>query len=376
MTKSDRLEDVTPLWRAFFSDNLARTEAEKVRIGLEAVLPDRVDVGDSVQVDRIAASVRDSQRRLARESVLPACLEWLREKGFWTGDEARENRALNEIAGALDELTPFTVKLPVPVASVKNIAWIIPSAAGAAIGSIALAPLTLLLFNSREIGLFAGGVLGAAGLIALVSLLASRPDIAGGLETGLKWVGFIAVPLGFWRGLRGRPLGWLRAGAYTLASWLLLGTVRPRVVMPGRAEVLAALDDPIRTLLHHDADLLLAWCWAHPARIETNASGSSDDHGLSGSVCDAIGTLRLILANRSASAEDLADAAEAMLQRIEEEGYEWRSVERGTPYDLTMASLFSKFGMIDVGQPVETLKPATVRDGIAVQQGVIRRLRV
>ncbi len=65
-----------------------------------------------------------------------------------------------------------------------------------------------------------------------------------------------------------------------------------------------------------------------------------------------------------------------MLQRIQEDGYEWKSVERGTPYDLTMASLFSKFGMIDVGQPVETLKPATVRDGVAVQQGVIRRLRV
>ena len=192
------------------------------------MLLDRVEVGDPVQVERIAATVCQARRHRVRESVMPACLGWLREKGYWTGGEDRENRALNEIAGALDGLPPFEPRLPLPVARVKDLAWVIPAAAGAAIGAVALGPLTLLLFDSRAIGLFAGGILGAAGLVAMVGVLASRPDIASGLETGLKWVGFIAVPLGFWRGLRGRPLGWLRAGGYTLASWLLLGTVRPR----------------------------------------------------------------------------------------------------------------------------------------------------
>jgi hypothetical protein len=376
MTKLDRLEDVTPRWRTHFSVNLARAEEEQVRRGVEAVLPERVDVGDSVQVDRITAAVRETSRRRVRESVIPACLGWLQENGYWPEGEGREDRALNEIAGALDGLALFEPRLPTPVATVKNLSWVIPSAAGAAIGAAALAPLTFLLFDSRAIGLFAGGILGAAGLVALVGALVSRPDIAGGLETGLKWVGFMALPLGFWRGLRGRPLGWLRAAAYTLASWLLLGTVRPRTMLPSRAEVLTALDGPIHELLLHDADLVLAWCWAYPFRLDQAGPASSATPVLSASVCDALATLRDILADRSSAPEDLADAAEAMLQRIQEEGYEWRSVERGTPYDLTMASLFSKFGMIDVGQPVETLKPATVRDGVAVQQGVIRRLRV
>ncbi|MGP0064116.1 MAG: hypothetical protein ACLQGP_11025 [Isosphaeraceae bacterium] len=377
MTKFDRLEDVTPRWRAYFSENLARAEEAEVLQGVEAILPDRVNVGDPAQVERISEAVRVTRRRRVRESVIPECLAWLRENGFWKDGEARENRALNEIAGALDDgLTPFEPRLPVPVATVRNLSWVIPASVGAAIGSALLGLVFHLLFDSRPIGLFAGGVLGAAGLVAMVGVLASRPDIAAGLETGLKWVGFIAVPLGFWRGLRGQPLGWLRAGGYTLASWLLLGTVRPRVVMPSRAEVLATLGEPIYTLLLHDADLVLAWCWTHPARIETSGPASAMTPVLSSSVCDALGTLRVILADRSSALEDLADAAEATLQRIQEEGYEWRSVKRGTPYDQTMASLFSKFGMIDVGQPVETLKPATVRDGVAVQQGVIRRLRV
>jgi hypothetical protein len=376
MTKFDRLEDVTPRWRAYFSEKLAGAEQSQVRLGVEAVLPDRVDVVDPAQVERIVLAVVEARRGRVRDSVMPACVGWLREKGFWTEDEARENRALNEIAGALDELTPFEPRLPASVASVKNLAWAFPAAVGAGIGAIVLGFMSKLVFTTNEFGLFTGGILGAAGLVALVGVLASRPDIASGLETGLKWVGFIAVPLGFWRGLRGRPLGWLRAGAYTLASWLLLGTVRPRVVLPSRAEVLAALDDPIHDLLFHDADLVLAWLWAHPARLDPTETAAAMSPVLSGSVCDAIGTLRVILADRSSAREDLADAAESMLQRIQEEGYEWRSVERGTPYDLTMASLFSKFGMIDIGQPVETIKPATVRDGVAVQQGVIRRLRV
>src|SRR5689334_116843 len=107
MTKFDRLEDVTPRWRAHFSDKLAEAEQEQVRRRVEEVLPERVDLGDPVQVDRVTAAVRDASRGRVRESVLPACLRWLHESGNWTDGEARQNRALNEIAGALEGLTPF-----------------------------------------------------------------------------------------------------------------------------------------------------------------------------------------------------------------------------------------------------------------------------
>ena len=376
MTKFDRLEDVTPKWRAYFEDKLAQAEQEEVRLGIESILPERVDVGDLVQTERIAMAVRDASRSRVRDSVVPTCLSWLRENGYWAEGEVRETRALHEIKGALDGLTPFEPRLPPPVATVKNLSWAIPAAAGAAIGSIAMTPLSFLLFNSREIGLFAGGISGAAGLVALVGILAAKPEIVGTLETGLKWVGFIALPVGLWRGLRGRPTGWIRAALYTLASWLLLGTVRPRTVLPSRAEVLAALDEQVKSLLLQDADLVLAWFWAHPDRIGPSHQSPAPTADLTGSVCDALGTLRATLADRSSKAEDLADAAEALLQRVHEEGYEWKSIAHGTPYDTAMGSFFSKYGMIDVGQPVETLKPAIVRNGVAVQHGVVRRLRV
>ncbi len=191
-------------------------------------------------------------------------------------------------------------------------------------------------------------------------------------------MGFVALPVGLWRGMRGRPTGWIRAGVFTLGSWLLLGTVRPRTVLPSRAEVLATLDEQVERLLLQDADLVLAWFWAHPDRTEapSHQSPAPTAAELSGSVCDALGTLRDTLADHSSKQEDLADAVEALLQRVHEEGYEWKSIAHGTPYDTTMATFFSKYGMIDVGQSVETLKPAIVRNGVTVQHGVIRRLRV
>jgi hypothetical protein len=163
---------------------------------------------------------------------------------------------------------------------------------------------------------------------------------------------------------------------YTLGTWLLLATVRPRSVLPACKDVLAALNDQVGRHLVHNADLVLAWCWAHPARLQPTAQSPAPTGELAGSFWDALGTLRAAVSSPASRLDDLAESALAVLQRAEEEGYEWKSLPRGTPYDAAMASLFSNFGVIDVGQPVETLKPATVRDGVAVQQGVIRRLRL
>jgi hypothetical protein len=375
MTKTDRLEDVTPAWRASFTKKLIQAEVELVRRNVAELLPERVDVADPVLIRRINDAVGHARRDSVRESVLPECLSWLREHGFWIDGEGAETRAKNEIGANADGIVPFELKQPAQVLSVKNSAWVVPAAAGAALGAIALAPLSNLVAGSSHLGLFLGGVLGAAGLVALVGALASMPEVTRGLETGLKWVGFIALPLGFWRGIRGRPTGLLRAAFYTVASWLLLGTVRPRTVLPSRAEVLAALDEQVGGLLIHDADLVLAWCWAHPDRLGKPTPAAPPGDLLSSSICDALGTLRAILADPSSEPADVSAAAEALLQRVHEDGYEWQSVASGSPYDARVGSLFSKYGMIEIGHPVETLKPAIVRNGVAIQQGVVRRLR-
>jgi hypothetical protein len=371
MAKSDRLEDIAPRWRDYFAANLAGPEADRVRCRVEGVLTERVDPRDPTQVDRIAEVVRDEARRCALEMTLPAALDWLRDRQDWEG-EVSGSRVLHELAGIREGLAPFEPALPVPDVRVEPTAWILPAAAGAAIGALALTPLSLLLLNSREVGLFAGGVLGAAGLVGLIALLLSRP----GLASGLKWAGRVGVPVALWAGVRGRPIGWLRAAGSTLGAWFLLGTVRPRAALPTRAEVLDPLDPQVRRLLIHDADLVLAWCWAHPDRLGRRDGPPGDEvPPLAGAVFRALRDVRAVVRDPASTRDDFADAAEALLQRLEDVGYRWIEVERGTPYDESMESCFRKFAMIAIGQPVEMLQPALGKDGIVVEPGMLRRVR-
>ena len=209
MTKFDRLEDITPGWRTYFSDKLAGAEAEQVRRGVEAVLPERVDVGDPGQLEqdhrgglRDASPPRPGIRHAGVSRVAP------RERLLGRGRVAREpgDQRDRRVTGWTDAVYS---EAPGPGRHGEELLLGHPVGRWRGHRGGRAGPLTLLLFNSREVGLFVGGMLGAAGLVALVGVLASRPEIAGGLETGLKWFGFIAVPIGLWRGMRGRPLGWL-----------------------------------------------------------------------------------------------------------------------------------------------------------------------
>jgi hypothetical protein len=61
---------------------------------------------------------------------------------------------------------------------------------------------------------------------------------------------------------------------------------------------------------------------------------------------------------------------------VAEQGYEWKAVPSGTPYEEKMEAEFDAFGVIEVGQPVETLQEAVVRRGAAapIKRGLLRRL--
>jgi hypothetical protein len=375
-----RLEDVVPLWRAHFAETLAASEVKRVRQSVQGELAEQVDTEDPGQKDRIGRAVRDAVSRRVRESVVPACLRWLRDQEYWDPDSS-EVRASNEIGGASAALTPFEPRLPAPTSTVRPHAWVVPAALGAALGPLVLTPLAVLLPRSLELVLFVGGVLGAGGLVGLIGMLASDPKLIASLESGLKWFGVVAVPLGLWRGLRGRPIGWIRAAVSTLGAWLVLATVRPRPRLPSRGEVVDALEGQIRGLLFHDADLVLALCWAHPDRVRRAGPGGSGGPGLAGPAHRAIRDFRAAVRDPGATREDLVESAESLLQRLEEVGYRWVEIEKGTRYSESLDPYFEKYGMVEVGQPVEMLQPALCKqDGegnpvVVVEPGRLRRAR-
>jgi hypothetical protein len=88
----------------------------------------------------------------------------------------------------------------------------------------------------------------------------------------------------------------------------------------------------------------------------------------------ALADLHAQLAGSTGTPDDLRDSVDELLQRFEDDGYEWQSVEDRTPFDETMREDFDTFGLIQAGQPVRTRRAALRHKGRLVRKGELRRV--
>ena len=78
--------------------------------------------------------------------------------------------------------------------------------------------------------------------------------------------------------------------------------------------------------LGHVADLVLAWCSAHPERLGVKEAAAETPGGsLPGSVYESLGDLHTALASSADSPKDIHDGVDELFQRLEDSGYEWRT---------------------------------------------------
>jgi hypothetical protein len=293
------------------------------------------------------------------------------EHGCWPNQAADMQRVVNEVATALRDLTT-----PIPEAGpdgdVPGSAWAVPAALGSGLGALILSPLTFLWFDNRLIGLFAGGALGAFAAVKGVSALLQRPRLVSVVRSAAVLSAGGLFMRGIWRAIRGESLGWVRSVLWLLATPLVMSVLQPR-----RATLDAdpARDDPARRSaeLAQAADLALAVSWCHPDRLAASeGQRPAEPRALPGPVLVALSQLQSEL-TRGGSDRDVRDSCENLLQRLQEGGFEWRSVSPGTPYDPDMAALFDVFGTIPPGQAVRTQRAATIRSGQVVNKGELRR---
>jgi hypothetical protein len=151
-----------------------------------------------------------------------------------------------------------------------------------------------------------------------------------------------------------------------------MSVLQPRRAAPGANP---AGDGPARRSaeLAQAADLALAVSWCHPDRLVMPEDKRPAEPGdLPGPVLVALSQLQSEL-TRGASDRDVRESCEDLLQRLEEGGFEWRSVSPGTPYDQEMAALFDVFGTIPPRQAVRTQRAAITRRGQVVSKGELRR---
>jgi len=356
MEQFHRLEDALPDWRA---------RARRIAEAEAGAVPPARDLG--TEQGRFAPDLE----RLPVHRIASACLAWMTEHGCWPNQAADMERVENEVAAALRDLITPTPE-PGPDGDVPGSAWAIPAAAGSGLGALLLSPLTFLWFDNRLIGLFAGGALGAFLAVKGVSALLERPRLVSVVRSAAVLSAGGMVTRGIWGAIRGESLGWVRSVLWLLATPLLMSVLQPRRAAPGANP---AGDGPARRSaeLAQAADLALAVSWCHPDRLVMPEDKRPAEPGdLPGPVLVALSQLQSEL-TRGASDRDVRESCEDLLQRLEEGGFEWRSVSPGTPYDQEMAALFDVFGTIPPRQAVRTQRAAITRRGQVVSKGELRR---
>jgi hypothetical protein len=371
MSNIQRLEDLLPDWRKACAERVGAT-AEAVAQEATALPPAR-PAEEPARRAALASAVHDAAVRLAAEDLLPAALDFLAGQGLGP-PAAALGRVRAEAASALRQRIPnFEPRLPPPTYRLPYLSLAVAAAVGGVLCLLALAPLSLLVLGQREPGLFVGGPLGALLSVALLAWLAQRPKILQALQTVVGVATVLAALGAVVQYFRRQSKGWFGAAAWIAGCWLLLLTVRPRLTPPTRDECREALRPQVERLLAHVVDLVLAICWAHPERCPPPKPTPSAAAGLPPALAEALGVLSAV-ADEEAPEKHLRGAVRAVLQRVHGEGYEWRSVPAGTPYDASLEAHFDCFDRVTVGQPVETLEPAFVRNGELVKRGTLRSL--
>lgn len=292
------------------------------------------------------------------ERILPVFLSWLYEKEFNTAP-ALNSETRTDLNRSLEDclvLPPLSVlkgerRAPLGLALAAGF--------GALLGNLCAGLLYPEGLGYRETALLLGGTIGATTLILLFASL--PPARLGPLAEA------------------GAP----REGRLRLL-WNWLGIRSKRTSQTGHAA--AELARQIRAMLQHGADLLLALGWAQVfqqeiARESVQAKAIEEGGPSVGeeqepiSVYEAIGAFSWALRRHQVDPQELRDIAEELLQRFQDEGFEWKVVEDGAPYQATIKHDFDTFGHLEPGQPVTTVHAALRRHGVLKQRGLLRRFR-
>jgi hypothetical protein len=246
--------------------------------------------------------------------------------------------------------------------------WVVTAGVGALLGMALLTPVSLLLFGQREVGLGLGSILGAAALVALVGTLARNPNVRSVVAQilGLSAAGTLLG--GLWAYWRKGSTGWLRGSLGLGAASLLLLLTRPKMES---AVDPVQLRKTLQAHLEHVADLVLAWCWAHPDRVPARPDVTPASTALPGAVCDTLAELYTDL-QADGSPTDLRKMVKVLFQQFADHGYLWTAIPPGTPFEEAMREQFDVLGGPSPGDPVRTRRAALQTNGKVERKGELR----
>lgn len=369
MNRVHRLEDLRRDWQA--GNELALCKfADRLSAVSNAPCP---KAGPERSGESTSPAVNQRIREHAEKELVPACIGFLCERQAWRQD-GKDERCRDELKAALSQLPQWQTPADNAQVDASPLVRAFTAGAGAIVGMTAVVPLSLHLAVQRELGLVVGGVLGAVGISFVIEFLRCSPLIRQAAlavsASATAGTGFAAL-WSFWRS-GGKGLFWALLGS--LAVFLVIAFNRPKRRSEPSAEHRVAVREQLELHLRHVADLVLAWCWAHPDRLPRTVPPPEPRPDLPPRSAEALGGLHAELSIAGQTNGNLRELLEELFQRLEEEGYRWKTIDSGTPFDESMREAFDTYGIIQAGEPVRTRKAALQRLDRVARKGLLRRI--
>lgn len=325
-------------WRIHIADLVERGSAKI----LQGVLYDR---DNNIPEPGLVGSkpVTDRAKEFLSEQLIPACLRWLKDLQI---SSPPPEKMTADIARLLD---PFVNLLFLRIRVIESptpLGFAFAAGTGATLGILLLSLYPVDLANANA-GVALAGCAGAVSAVLLFNGIAR----------------------------------WWQSSVVVRRQWRRRGSA-------SRIGPSALFADQLGQCLRHSADVILAWFWAQADGLEAGPAAASpaapeatsripaplaEEDPLS--VFEAIEHLACALGREDIDLQEVRDIGQEIIQRYQDEGFEWKTVEEGAPYDETTAQLFNTFGHIEPGQPVKTLQPALLRKGVLKKRGLLRRIR-
>jgi hypothetical protein len=327
--------------------------------------------GPAITTEVLCRSIRAHLRPVFVDDLLPECASW-------TGREAAPS-CIDDIAGldAALQRMPAAFALPAsdPAATLPSVdpfRWLILCLVGGFVGN-------MVISTGDSIGANLGGVLGAAGAVAVAAYLSrsrtvrARLASRGGGNVAGKPSALKPRKRRFLSSIATWPLRKAADVGADLAARLVELLFLPDAEGGGlpRAAIAPAVEREFDAL----ATLAFLLCVVQQPR---ELDGVREDAGLQvaeNSVQHALTVLVRYLDKNPEDLETIRDMALELQQRLQDEGYAWQVIPDGEPFREELLQAFRPFGLIEPGQPVQTLEPSFSRNGVVILPGKIARLR-
>ena len=225
-----------------------------------------------------------------------------------------------------------------------------------------------------------GGLFGAAGGVAGVAYLSNNPSVLARTESDVLTGSQLSRPAAKSSGiilLISQPTHWLMSKGRTIS--LALGARLVDFVLKSKVSVAVLPLESVAPAVERVFSAITTLVFlVRASPSDPDVIPADSDSGLNirdSGVLHALTVLVRYLDKEPGDLETIRDMAQELQQRLQDAGYIWEIIADSSPFRDEYRQRFRLSGLIEPGQPVQTLVPCFRRGNEILLQGRLTRQR-